>query len=46
MVAAQMYGTIASDFKDMDKDTPKDYLAVQLDSGKWGEIDEEDTWDW
>ena len=45
-VVGKAYASIAQNSADFSKDSPAGYDLIQLNTNKWGEIDEEDTWDW
>lgn len=45
-VVGKAYASIAQNSADFSKDTPAGYELIQLNTNKWGEIDEEDTWEW
>lgn len=45
-VVSKAYESIAQNSADFSKDSPAGYDLVQLNTNKWGVIDEEDTWEW
>jgi hypothetical protein len=45
-VVGKAYGSIAQQAADFAQDSPAGYDLIQLNTNKWGEIDEEDTWEW
>lgn len=45
-VVGKAYASIAQNSADFSKDSPAGYDLIQLNTNKWGVIDEEDTYDW